>query len=418
MKILFITDNFPPEVNAPARRTFEHCRQWVNKGVDVTVLTCAPNFPKGRVFRGYENKWKHTEEMDGIKVVRLWSYMTTNSGFIKRSLDYFSFAVTSFIAGLKEQPDVIVATSPQFFTTWSAWALSKLKKVPWVFELRDLWPESIKAVGMMGDSFVYKLLEKIEMGLYRDAALIVPNTNSFRQNLIDRGIDANKIKVIQNGSDIDMFKRLSGSGNTRSELSLNNKFIVGYLGTHGLAHGLDFILECAAKVTNQDIHFLFIGDGAEKNNLLQLKKKLKLNNVTFLNSVSIEEVPGILRTMDVSLVPLRRSDTFKTVIPSKIFEAGICGVPVLLGVDGEARQIIEEYETGLFFEPENAEDFINKLNSLCLDKNLYEKCSDNGRKFAMKFDRNVMANNMLKIIMEKTIPEAKRVSDQVLEPVH
>ena len=168
MKILFITDNFPPEVNAPATRTYEHCQEWVKNGVDVTVITCFPNFPDGKIYNGYKNSLYQKENMDGIEVIRVISYMTSNIGFAKRVFDYFSFAVTSFIVGLVQNMDLIIATSPQFFTTWSAYALSRFRHIPWVFELRDIWPESIQSVGIIRHQKIIKALEKIEHGLYRD----------------------------------------------------------------------------------------------------------------------------------------------------------------------------------------------------------------------------------------------------------
>lgn len=404
MKLLFITDNFPPEVNAPARRTYEHCRHWVDQGVDVTVLTCAPNFPKGKVFPGYKNRWKQTEVLDGIRVIRVWSYMTNNAGFLKRSLDYFSFALTSYIAGLRLDPDIIVATSPQFFTTWSACLLSKSKRKPWVFELRDLWPESISAVGMMNNSFLIRMLEKIELALYRDASLIIPNTESFKKNLIKRGISAEKINVVHNGADFSLFLVNPVDQNLRSMLKLEDKFIIGYLGTHGLAHGLDFILDCASNIIEDNIHFLFVGDGAEKEELVRYASEKKMTNVTFLDSVPIHQVPDYLNLMDVSLVPLRKSDTFKTVIPSKIFEAGLSGVPVLLGVEGEAKQLVQTYDTGLCFEPENANDFTDKVYKLYNDSESYRRFSENGKAFARTFDRKVMASRMLNFLRAQISP--------------
>ena len=168
MKILFITDNFPPETNAPATRTFEHCKEWIEKGAEVTIITCAPNFPHGQVYKGYKNKFYQKENIEGIEVIRVWSYMSSNAGFTKRVLDYVSFSVTSFGVGLFQKTDVIIATSPQFFTTWSACALSFFKRKPWIFELRDIWPESIRTVGAMEkESKIVALLEKVELFLYR-----------------------------------------------------------------------------------------------------------------------------------------------------------------------------------------------------------------------------------------------------------
>ena len=205
MKILFITDNFPPEVNAPAARTYDHCKRWVDKGVDVTVITCAPNFPQGRVYEGYKNRLYQTEMVDGIKVIRVWSYISANEGFLKRIIDYTSFAFMAFWAGLFKPCDVIIATSPQFFTTFTGWALSKVKRRPWVFELRDLWPESIITVGAMKKSKAIEIFEKIEHFMYRSADMIIPVTDAFKMHLVGRDIQENKIHVVTNGVDPKKF---------------------------------------------------------------------------------------------------------------------------------------------------------------------------------------------------------------------
>lgn len=399
MRILFITDNFPPEVNAPATRTYEHAKIWADEGHEVTVITCAPNFPQGEVYEGYKNKLYQKEEVDGIKVIRVWSYITSNKGFIKRTLDYFSFAVTSFFAGMFRKTDVIVATSPQFFTTWSGWALSKVKRKPWVFELRDLWPESIKSVGAMDDGFIYDTLERIELFLYRSADLVVPVTNAFKKNLTDRGIDPDKQMVVPNGSNLELFNSENSNGHDeesiRQKMGLEGKFLVGYIGTHGMAHNLDFILECVDDISDEELHFLFIGDGAEKEKLVARAKERDMANVTFVDPVPKQQVPDYLASVDVSLVPLKKSDTFKTVIPSKIFEAAAMDTPILLGVEGQAQQIIEKFGAGISFEPENKSDFLTKLNTFKGDSELYQQKAKNAEKLAKAYDRQKLARKML-----------------------
>jgi len=399
MKILFITDNFPPEVNAPATRTYEHVKEWIKEDdVEVTVLTCFPNFPHGKVYEGYRNRVYQKENIDGIEVVRVWSYITQNKGFLKRSLDYFSFGVSSFIAGLFLKYDIIIATSPQFFTTWSAWGLSKIKRKPWIFELRDLWPESIKAVGASKNENLLKLLEKIELGLYNNADLIVSVTKSFKENLIRRGIDESKIKTIYNGANLELFKPRHKDLGLLQELGLRDKFIFGYIGTHGMAHKLDFILECAREIKDKEVHFLFIGDGAEKERLLELAKKYRLHNITFLDPIKKEDVPKYLSIIDVSLVPLKKSDLFKTVIPSKMFESCAMQKPIFLGADGEAREIIEKYGAGIYFEPENKEDFLSKID-LFKDDLVYRNFQYGCKNLAENFDRKKLAKDFIYILL-------------------
>jgi len=268
MKLLFLTDNFPPEVNAPATRTYEHCREWVKSGADVTIITCAPNFPKGKVFNGYKNKILQKETIDGIKVIRVWSYMAANKGFFKRSLDFVSYSISAFIVGLFIKTDIIIATSPQFFTAISGRKLSFWKRKPWIMEVRDLWPESIKNVDAINDGAVIRYLEKEEKKCYKRAKSIVTVTDTFKKVIIEKGIDPDKFAVIKNGSNLDLFQPQEKPEDLLEELNLKNKFIIGYIGTHGMAHKLDFILQTAIQINDPSIHFLFIGDGAEKENLI------------------------------------------------------------------------------------------------------------------------------------------------------
>ena len=400
MKILFITDNFPPEVNAPATRTYEHCQEWIKKGIEVTVITCVPNFPHGKVYSGYKNRLYQKENIDGIEVIRVWSYMSLNVGFIKRILDYSSFAFSSFLVGVFQKTDIIVATSPQFFTTWSAYALSKLKRKPWIFELRDIWPESIQSVGAIKHKKILDFLEKIELGLYRDSDRVIAVTDSFKSNLISRGINTNNISVVTNGSNIELFSIKDKNQELIKELNLEDKFIVGYIGTHGMAHSLDFIVQSISKIDDNSIHFLFIGNGAMKDIIVKLAKELNIKNITFLDSISKEEVPKYLSIVDVSLAPLKKSNTFKSVIPSKIFEASAMKKPTLLGVEGEAQKIIEKYGAGICFEPENEQDFISKVYELKNNKLLYSSCQEGCSKLAFDFDRKILANKMLDILQD------------------
>jgi len=395
MRILFLSDNFPPEVNAPATRTYEHCREWVRQGVEVTVVTCVPNFPQGRVYEGYRNGVVQREVVDGIKVVRVWSYITANEGFLKRTLDYISFGVTAFIAGLFQECDVIVATSPQFFTALSGRSLGWVRRKPWVMEVRDLWPESIKHVGGMKSGAVMRYLEWEEMRCYREAAGIVTVTDSFARIIKGRGIEGEKFAVVKNGANLELFFPRPKNKGIVDALGLRDKFVVGYIGTHGMAHKLDFIIRAAKNVDNAAIHFLFIGDGAEKKNVVLLAEELGVKNVTFIDSVSKGEIADYLSVTDVALVPLRKTNLFTTVIPSKIFESAAMEKPLLLGVDGEARSIVEHYGAGIYFEPEHEADFLDKLNRLYVDHAFYKECQAGGRQLAQAFDRNRLALDML-----------------------
>lgn len=399
MHILFLTDNFPPEVNAPASRTFEHAREWVRAGARVTVITGNPNFPEGRLMAGYRNRLRPQRmTIDGIKVVRVWSYISANEGFAKRVVDYVSFAMMAFFAGLRVKADVIVATSPQFFTSWAGWALSKAKRRPWIFELRDLWPESIVAVGAMKPGKLLNFLEKIELGLYRDAKLVIPVTDAFKTNLVARGIAAEKIEVVTNGVAMEQFSARPRDEALIARLGMTGKTIVAYIGTHGAAHGLDFIVNSIADADPR-FHFLFVGAGAEKNKIVAQAKALALTNCTFVDPVPKAEVVGYIASCDVMLVPLRRNDTFKTVIPSKIFEAAAMRRPVLLGVEGQAQEIVEKYGAGLCFRPEDTASFLAVLDAI-VDPVAQPALVAGCDALAAAYDRRRLAAKMLDAIKQ------------------
>lgn len=399
MRILFLTDNYPPEVNAPASRTFDHVTEWHRCGHEITVITCAPNFPSGHVYSGYKNKLYHKEDIDGIKVVRVWSYIAENKGFFKRTLDYISFSITSFLAGLFQKTDIIIATSPQFFTALSGRTLSFFKHKPWIMEVRDLWPESIKAVNALKDSLFIKYFEWEEKRCYKSARQIVVVTDSFKTALIDKWVNANKISVVKNGVNRDLFKPIPKDMELISRLKLNGKKIIGYIGTHGMAHKLDFVLKCAKHMEGKNnYHFLLIGAGAEKRGLLSLKESLNLENVTMLDPVPKTEVNKYISILDAALINLKKSPLFRTVIPSKIFENAGMHIPILMGVEGEAQAIVEQYGAGLCFEPENKEDFEKKLTRLLEDKELYKRCQEGCEVLAQAFDRKNLARDMLKVV--------------------
>ncbi len=399
MRILFLSDNFPPEYNAPANRTYEHCKEWIALGAEVVVITCAPNFPTGIVYPGFKNKLYQREELNGIKVIRVWSYIAANSGIFKRTLDFISFSLTSFFVGLFIKCDIIIATSPQFFTAVSGCALGLFRMKPWVMEVRDIWPESIKAVEAVDSKWVISFLEKIELLLYKYASKIIVVTDSFKENLTSRGVSPGKIFVVKNGVELSIYQPKPKNLTLIQELGIKEKFIVGYIGTHGLAHSLDFIVRCIKKINDDSCHFLFIGDGAEKKNIIRLAQELSITNISFIDPVKKSEIGNYLSILDVALVPLKKSTTFASVIPSKIFESVAMNIPILLGVDGESKGIIEFYNSGMYFEPENETDFIKKLTEMKFkilsNKNYFVKGC---QKMANDFDRKNLAKNMLDLL--------------------
>jgi len=402
MRILFLSHYFPPEVNAPASRTYEHCKQWVKDGHEVTVLTCAPNHPRGTVYEGYRNKFFQRENRDGIQVVRVWTYVTANEGFLKRTLNYLSYMVAAIcVAPFLSQCDIVLSTSPQFFNGLAGYLVSRMKRAPWILEIRDLWPDSIVAVGAITNRLIIRFLEGLEIFAYRKADHLVVVTDAFKTHMLTRGIPAEKVTVIKNGVDFSLYKKplLSSSALSR-EVGLEGKFVASYVGTHGMAHHLETVLEAAQELTEwKDIVFLLVGDGAERSRLLTLRDKMKLPNVVMLDQQPKERMPDLWSLSSVSLVLLKKSDLFKTVIPSKIFESMAMEKPVILGVEGESAELIMSAGGGICIEPENGKDLASQVLKLYRDPSRCRALGTSGRQYVLAhFDRQVLARRFADVL--------------------
>lgn len=409
MDILFLSDNFPPESNAPANRTFEHAREWVAHGHKVTVITCAPNFPHGKVYQGYQNKWYQREIMDGVNVVRVKTYITANERFTRRVFDFLSFMITGLIASLfQRRPDVIIATSPQFFCGVAGVLASLFRRVPFVLEIRDLWPESIVAVGVMPNRPSIKLLRKIEAWMYRQADIIVIVSEAFRPAIAGKIDNPKKIKVVVNGVNTSLFNK-NIMAPTHPEISeqLLNSFVIGYAGTHGRAHGLTTVLEAARELqSHTDIHFMLVGAGEKRQEIACWAEKNQLSNVTLVTHQSRQSMPGLIALCDIALVPLRDLPLFKTVIPSKIFEYMAMGVPIIISVpQGIATEIVEKANCGLVVQPENSQELAAAILKIYTDRVLQANLESNALKASLQFRREKQAVTMLGYI-EDTVSKS------------
>jgi hypothetical protein len=401
VRILFLTDNFPPETNAPATRTHEHTRRWAAAGHEVTVITGVPNFPSGKVHAGYRNRLRQEETMDGVRVIRVWTYITANEGFLKRTLDYVSFMVTSGIGGLfVKRPDVIVATSPQFFSALGGCLLAMVRRRPFVFELRDLWPDSISAVGAMQEGAAIRFLRRVEYWLYRRAARIVSVTHSFKEILVRNGIPADKIVVVPNGVDPEAFTPGPRPSALEQRLGLEGRFVAAYVGTLGMAHGLGTILDAAERLkARDDVAFVLVGTGAEHAKLEAEAKARGLANVRFVGAVSKAEVKDYWQLCDAALVLLRDLPLFRHVIPSKIFEAWGSGRPVILGVAGESAGIVDAAGGGVVIAPEDAGALAEAIGRMADDRAAAEALGRAGRAYVEReYDREDLAARMLLVL--------------------
>ncbi len=406
MRILFLSHYFPPEVNAPASRTYEHCKQWVQDGHEVTVVTCAPNHPRGKVYEGYRNRLFQREEKDGIRVVRIWTYVTANEGFLKRTLNYFSYMVSAVcVAPFLPNFDIVLSTSPQFFNGLAGYLVSRLKRVPWILEIRDLWPESIVAVGAITNRPIIRFLEGLELFAYRKANHLVVVTDAFKGHMLSKGIPQEKVTVIKNGVDFSLYKKPPrGCVELSRELGLEGKFVAAYFGTHGMAHHLETIFEAARELTEwKEIIFLLVGDGAERNRLVAMRNGMKLSNVAMLDQQPKEKMPELWSLSSVSLVLLKKSPLFKTVLPSKIFESLAMEKPVILGVEGESAELVLSAGGGICIEPESAKDLAMQVLKLYRDPTLGQKLGSSGRHHVVEhFDRQVLARRFADV-MKKVV---------------
>lgn len=416
MRILFLSHYFPPEVNAPATRTYEHCRQWVRDGHQVTVVTCAPNHPQGKVYKGYSNRIYQRETRDGISVVRVWTFVTANEGFLKRTLNYISYMCSAVIVSFfLPKADVVLSTSPQFFNGLAGYFVSKLRRIPWVLEIRDLWPESIVAVGAINRHAIITMLEWVERFAYRNADRIVPVTDSFKTHMQSKGIEAGKITVVKNGVDLAQFAPLDGMSALAEELGVKGKFVVSYFGTHGMAHHLETVFHAARRLgSSKNIVFLMVGDGAERQALVQMRDKMALDNVLMLDQQPKSRMREFWALSNISLVLLKKSDLFKTVIPSKIFESLAMAKPIILGVEGESAELLEAAKAGICIEPEQADDLAARVLELSQNPERCRQLGRNGRQYVMEhFDRIVLARKLASVIESvggKTVFEAEEIS--------
>lgn len=404
MRILFLSHYFPPEVNAPANRTSEHCRQWAAAGHEVHVVTGVPSHPAGIPFAGYKRGWHQQEQIDGVHVHRVWTHLAPNRGVIRRTLNYLSFVPTAvFRAWRLGRFDVIVATSPQFFCVVAGRIAAAPRRTPWVFELRDLWPESIHAVGALRPSLALRLLESLELRLYAHASAVVCVTQSFVSNLERRGVDGRKLRYVPNGIAPDFWA--SGSRDAgRARLGVRpGEIAVTYTGTIGMAHGLETVLHAARLLETSlpHVRFFVVGDGAELAHLKARATESGQSNVTFTGQQPRGGIADILAASDISLVTLKPAETFKAVLPSKMFEAMAAGKPIVLAVEGEARELVERADAGLPVPPGDAVALARAVAQLAQRPGLREQLGRSGCAFvAREFNRAIWADRYLDILAD------------------
>ena len=371
-------------------------------GDEVTVLTAVPNHPAGIVYPGYKNRFSQ-EEVEGMKVIRVMIFPAPNKGVVKRSLNYLSFALSSIIRGIiLPAPDVIVASSPQLLVGLSGYILSRIKGAPFLFEVRDLWPESLIAVGAARGGIFISLLSLLARFLYKKADKIVVVTRSFIEHIMKMGVPREKIHLIPNGVDTSLFPDDITGDDIRKRYHLRGKFVCSYIGTLGMAHNLITVIKAAEMLKEKkDIHFLLVGDGAEREKLEKEIRKRALKNITLTGRVERNLVPYFLAASDVALVLLKNDPLFRTVIPSKMFEAMAMGIPIILGVSGEAKETLSRGEAGIPITPDSEKELAGAVLELYQDEKMRKKYGRNGKKFVReKYDIDKLASSYREVLSE------------------
>ena len=407
MKILYVSQYFPPEMGAPAARADELSRHWARMGHDVTVLTGFPNHPTGVIPENWRSRFRqlrYTETVDGVRVVRTWLWPLPNRKMHERIRNYASFCISAAISGLDlQKPDVIIATSPQLLVALSGWWLAFWKRVPFVFEVRDLWPESLAAVGVGSEeTLLHRSLYALARFLYRRADRVVVVAPAFKDHLIRYyNVPAAKIVTVENGVATDLFRPDPAAAEVRRQLRLEDRFLICYIGTMGNAHGLETLIAAAEELrtASPNAMFLLIGEGAEKQRLVDLAAAHGLGNVQFLGQQPRERIPAYVSAADLCLVMLKKTELFKTVIPTKLLEYMACERPVIVAVDGQARQIAEEAGAGVYVGPENSNALAKAILDLAAAPERRREMGTSGRQYIVnKFSREKTARDYLKVL--------------------
>jgi glycosyltransferase involved in cell wall biosynthesis len=407
VKILYVSQYFSPEMGAPAARAAELSRHWARMGHEVTVLTGFPNHPTGVVpeeWRSRFHQFRCTETVDGVRVVRTWLWPLPNRKAHERIRNYTSFCVSAAVSGLAlHRPDVVIATSPQLLCALSGWWLAWWKRVPFVFEVRDLWPESLAAVGAGSEgTSLHRTLGAIAGFLYRRSDRIVVVSPAFKDHLMRHwNVPAAKISIVENGVETDLFRLDPAAPEVRKQLKLEGRFLICYIGTMGNAHGLETLIAAAEELQTAlpNAIFLLIGEGAEKKRIVELAAARGLTNIQFLGQQPRERIPAYVSAADLCLVMLKKTELFKTVIPTKLLEYMACERPVIVAVDGQARQIVEEAGAGVFVEPENSKALVNAVLDLAKDPEHRREMGASARQYIVnKCSREKTAQDYIAVL--------------------
>ncbi|SEP54791.1 glycosyltransferase family 4 protein [Flavobacterium urocaniciphilum] len=408
LKILLFHQYFLEEDDHGGSRWNEIAKQWTSEGNEVTVIAGMMHYNSSKKREEYKGKFIKVKQQGNVKVIRCHVSESYNANFLGRLWGYFSFVFSSLFAGLfnaKGKYDVVIVTSPPLFIGISGYLVSKIKRVPYVFEIRDLWPESAIDTGVVSSKLIINIAYKLEKFIYKNAKLINVLTPAFRTKLIEnKNVPSEKIIFIPNAADFNLSEKLLQNFNVtnfKKEHELEHKFVITYVGAHGKANALEQILYTAKLLKDTNVLFLLIGEGMEKKKLVEIANNEKIENVRFVDPVPKSVVFEYVLASDMGASVLKNVPTFKTVYSNKTFDYMSCKKPILMAIDGVSRDLVEDAKAGSFILPENPEDFANKIKFYLNNPQNCISEGENGYKFAKEnFDRNVIASKYLQHIKE------------------
>lgn len=411
MKILLLHQYFLEEDDSGGSRWNEMAKVWTDEGHEVVVIAGMIHANGSEKRTEYKRKYFVKKKQEKVTVWRCHVSESYNKSFAGRLWGYFSFMFSAMWAGLfkaKEKFDAVIVTSPPLFVGFSVYLISRIKRIPFVFEVRDLWPESAIDTGVLKNKLIIKIAFWFEKFIYKKATLINVLTPAFYNTLKDKKhVPEEKLIMISNASDFSLSEELVANFNRedfRKKMDLNGRFVITYVGAHGLANHLQQILEAGKKLSDTNVLFLLIGQGMEKEKLRMMASEMEVTNVRFIDSVPKKEVFKYILASEMGASVLKKAEAFKTVYSNKTFDYMSCKIPVLMAIDGVSRQLVEDAKCGIYIEPENIEEYNEKIREYLNDKKRLQKEGDNGYRYAKEyFDRNVLARKYLKEIKSKVL---------------
>ena len=403
MRVLFLTVYFPPEAGPPQARNYETAKRLVEWGHDVTILTAFPNHPTGVIAPGYRGKLFMRETMDGLNVVRTWLYPAPNRGLWRWAAKHLSFSASSLLAApLAGKFDVVLVGSASLFLGLTAYAIGRLRNVPWVLTISDLWPATAVAQRRLSQPGLIKLAENLATFVYTRADIAIAVTQGVREELVRLGVPQDRIAYIPNGTDTALFRPDADGEATRKAWGLEGKFVLMYAGNMGPTQGLDVILDTAKLLHDEpDVQFVLVGEGADKRHLADRARLEGINNVSFFPQQPYERMPSILNAANAIVVTQRSGRFFHGVVPSKAAEVMACGRPAIMAIAGEAAGMLERAGAGIAVEPESPQALADAVLKVKQEPELAAKMGRSGREFAVReLDRTVLARRLEALLLD------------------